>query len=183
MEHLFIDFANSEWYDGHGNVEDRLFDDSWRDSFLHRWGMEEYGPFDEGALGELVDLRGAIRSIAEALRLGHRPSPGDLERLNAALAAGPIRFEVSDRGDRVELDTVALAGRGSDVVGGEIALSIARFLAGDDTDRLKMCDNVGCRWVFHDDTKNRSRRWCGPCGNVDKVRRFRERQRVERGRP
>jgi len=101
--------------------------------------------------------------------------------LNRVLAAHPVQFRASPRGPQPELDVVPLSGRGSRIIAGEIALSAARFLAGEELDRLKLCDNRGCRWMFYDDTKNRSRRWCGPCGNVDKVRRFRQRQRHQPG--
>ena len=47
-------------------------------------------------------------------------------------------------------------------------------------DRLKECPPPqGCGWLFMDLSKNKSRQWCSmkTCGNVSKVRRFRERQR------
>ena len=49
--------------------------------------------------------------------------------------------------------------------------------------RLKACPD--CRWVFYDNTRNASKRWClmyagGPegraCGTIAKVRRYRDRQ-------
>jgi predicted RNA-binding Zn ribbon-like protein len=45
--------------------------------------------------------------------------------------------------------------------------------------RLRRCGNQTCYWLFIDETKNCSRRWCemASCGNVMKVRRHRERQR------
>jgi predicted RNA-binding Zn ribbon-like protein len=178
--HLFIDFANSEWYDGRGHLRDRLRDPSWRRAFLEEWGLERYGPLDGASLRELVDLRSALRSIAESLHRGRRPDERDLEHLNRVLAAHPVRFRLSGGGPQPELDAVPLPGRGSGSIAGEIALSAAQFLAEGELDRLKLCANPGCRWMFYDETKNRSRRWCGPCGNVDKVRRYRERQR--RGR-
>ncbi len=182
MEQLFIDFANSQWYDGRGNLEDRLLDPSWRQAFLKDWGLERHGPLDAAALGELVELRSAIRSIAERLRAGRRPTGRDLQQLNEVLAAHPVRFQLSAGRPQPKLDIVALAGRGAGAIAGQIALSAARFLAEAEPDRLKLCDNPGCRWVFYDDTKNRSRRWCdGPCGNADKVRRFRQRQRHQHG--
>jgi predicted RNA-binding Zn ribbon-like protein len=177
--HMFIDFANSELYDGHGNLEDRLLEDSWRSAFLGRWGMAD-APLDETDLEVLTVLRSAIRSVIESVRAGRRPARRDLKCLNDALAACPVRFELSGRGDRSEMVEVPLASNAAQAVAGAIALSAARFLAGGELDRLKTCDNAGCRWVFHDDTKNRSRRWCGPCGNVDKVRRFRERHEQSR---
>ncbi len=44
-------------------------------------------------------------------------------------------------------------------------------------DRIKECPAQGCGWVFLDTSKNRSRQWCSmkTCGNVSKVRRFRDR--------
>jgi predicted RNA-binding Zn ribbon-like protein len=48
--------------------------------------------------------------------------------------------------------------------------------------RLKGCANDTCRWVYYDQSKNRSRRWCDTetCGNVMNARAYRERQRLHR---
>jgi len=45
--------------------------------------------------------------------------------------------------------------------------------------RLRRCGNATCYWLFLDETKNASRRWCemASCGNVMKVRRHRARAR------
>jgi predicted RNA-binding Zn ribbon-like protein len=172
---LFVDFANSELYDGRGKLRDRLREPVWREAFLKECGLERYGPIDETGLGQLTDLRSTIRSIAERLYAGRAPTRRSLDTLNSVLAAHPVRFRLSAHGTKADLDVVPLAERGPHVIAGQIALSAARFLAGDEVGRLKMCRNPGCRWIFHDDTKNQSRQWCGPCGNIDKVRRFRER--------
>jgi len=39
-------------------------------------------------------------------------------------------------------------------------------------DRIKQCG--GCRFIFHDETKNRSRRWCSmdDCGTAQKIQRY-----------
>lgn len=49
-------------------------------------------------------------------------------------------------------------------------------------DRLKLCENDQCRWLFIDRSKNRSRQWCesATCGNRQRVRRFRDRLGSER---
>ena len=46
--------------------------------------------------------------------------------------------------------------------------------------RLRRCGNTTCYWLFLDQTKNCSRRWCEmkSCGNLMKVRRHRERHRA-----
>ncbi|MDQ3440895.1 MAG: CGNR zinc finger domain-containing protein [Planctomycetota bacterium] len=61
----------------------------------------------------------------------------------------------------------------------EAARAAARLLTSQRIARIRACDATDCGWWFLDDTKNRSRRWCDMkiCGNRDKVRRFRERQR------
>ncbi len=60
-----------------------------------------------------------------------------------------------------------------------IAESAVRLLASDKLGRLKRCGNPTCFWLFLDETRNRSRRWCemASCGNRLKVRRHRERAR------
>ena len=45
--------------------------------------------------------------------------------------------------------------------------------------RLKLCVAEDCAWAFVDTSKNRSRHWCsmGVCGNRQKTRAYRARQR------
>ena len=47
--------------------------------------------------------------------------------------------------------------------------------------RIRVCAGPHCGWLFHDTTKNGSRRWCSAqdCGNRAKVRAYRQRQRQE----
>ena len=61
----------------------------------------------------------------------------------------------------------------------EVARAASRLLTSSRLDRVRACAAEDCGWWFLDDTKNASRRWCDMkiCGNRDKVRRFRERQR------
>jgi predicted RNA-binding Zn ribbon-like protein len=60
-------------------------------------------------------------------------------------------------------------------------VSYGRLVTTGAIDRVRVCDNLDCSFMFHDDTRNRSRRWCeaGICGNLIKVRRHRD----SRGRP
>jgi predicted RNA-binding Zn ribbon-like protein len=175
---MFIDFVNSEWYDGRGNLDDLLTDPAWLAAFLERWDLKEYSRIGPEGLADLNELRATLRSIIDTISRDRTIRPVDLASLNQKLAAHPLRFHLGGDGKRFELDVAPASGAGSSIPAGEIALSAARFLAHGERERLKACDNPGCRWVFYDQSKNRSRRWCGgTCGNVDKVRRFRERHR------
>ncbi|TWG99746.1 putative RNA-binding Zn ribbon-like protein [Mesorhizobium sp. J18] len=62
-----------------------------------------------------------------------------------------------------------------------VSLSAVELLTREDLSRLKECPALeGCGWLFYDQTKNRSRRWCSMehCGSTAKARRFAERQKA-----
>jgi predicted RNA-binding Zn ribbon-like protein len=61
----------------------------------------------------------------------------------------------------------------------EVARVASRLLTSPRLGRVRACAAEDCGWWFLDDTKNASRRWCDMkiCGNRDKVRRFRARNR------
>jgi len=63
-----------------------------------------------------------------------------------------------------------------------LAESALQMLTSPRLDRLSRCGNETCHWLFLDETRNRSRRWCemASCGNLLKVRRHRERRRLGR---
>jgi predicted RNA-binding Zn ribbon-like protein len=49
-------------------------------------------------------------------------------------------------------------------------------------ERVHMCEGPGCGWLFFDQSKNRSRKWCDSrdCGNRDRVRRHYQRSSTVR---
>jgi predicted RNA-binding Zn ribbon-like protein len=57
--------------------------------------------------------------------------------------------------------------------------SAGELLTSDELGRVRECASETCAWLFLDRSRNASRRWCDmtTCGNRDKVRRHRERQR------
>jgi predicted RNA-binding Zn ribbon-like protein len=69
---------------------------------------------------------------------------------------------------------------------GELLSIVLRAIQAGSWVRLKACPD--CRWVFFDHSRNGTKRWClmnagsatgRACGTIDKVRRFRERQRSD----
>jgi predicted RNA-binding Zn ribbon-like protein len=60
-----------------------------------------------------------------------------------------------------------------------LAETIARELTQGDAERLRICANDECRWVFFDTSAGGRRKWCdmSTCGNRAKVARHRARQR------
>jgi hypothetical protein len=66
---------------------------------------------------------------------------------------------------------------------GDALAAVVEAIGAGTWKRLKACPD--CRWVFYDNTRNGSKRWClmyagGPegraCGTIAKVRRYRDRQ-------
>jgi predicted RNA-binding Zn ribbon-like protein len=67
------------------------------------------------------------------------------------------------------------AARDGDWLVALVALSAVMLVATEQPERLKVCGNPDCSWMFFDDTLNRSRIYCSiqPCGTLMRVRRFR----------
>jgi predicted RNA-binding Zn ribbon-like protein len=176
-EQLFVDFVNSEWYDGRGNLEERLLDSRWRSEFLDHWHLGEVGTASASTLRSLMELRGALRTLVEEMHGGRPPSTAGLEGLASRLGSISMRLEIA--GDPPTPSWTAVHASWTSVRAA-IIRSCIDFLAGPARDRLRRCENEGCRWAFVDASRNRSRRWCDPaiCGNVSKVRAYRERLRA-----
>lgn len=178
-ELMFVDFVNSEWYDGRGNLEDRLLQPRWRSEFLDRWGLADVGAaVSRSTLRDLTELRSILRTIVEEMHQGRSPSMARLEVLASGL--GPISMRLQIAGDP-PTPSWAVAHASWMSVKAEIIRSCFWFLATPARNRLRRCKNDGCRWAFVDASRNRSRMWCDPsiCGNVSKVRAYRERLRAQ----
>src|SRR5829696_5210301 len=61
-----------------------------------------------------------------------------------------------------------------------VAQSAAELLTSPKLGRVKLCAGKGCGWVFVDESRNGSRRWCDSrdCGNRERVRRHLARKRA-----
>ncbi|UFJ41382.1 CGNR zinc finger domain-containing protein [Brevibacillus humidisoli] len=182
MEWLCLDFLNSEWRDwrGSGRQEDRLDQLGWLTQFLGKWGLEAPLPPDPEMRSRLGELRQRMLGMVEAIVEGGPVEDADLEAINLLLEQVPTYSRLIRSGEAYSQEQVALA-RGWPLVMGRIAASFADMLAGEDLRRLKICANEDCRWVFFDQSRNRTARWCDDrmCGNLMKVRRFRERQKAK----
>jgi predicted RNA-binding Zn ribbon-like protein len=175
-EQLFVDFVNSEWYDGRGTLEERLLDPEWRAEFLLLWNVGDPGDPSPSTLKRLMKLRNALRAVVEECYAGRGPSTEALRSIARNLPPISMRLEVGG-----EPPTASWVVRSSSwaSVEAEIIRSCLWFLAGPARARLRRCDNDGCRWAFVDASRNGGRRWCDPgiCGNVSKVRAYRGRLR------
>jgi predicted RNA-binding Zn ribbon-like protein len=179
MDGLWIDFVNSDWHDylGREPDRDRLAEPAWVGRWLEAWRLPRFDTGCRETRAALRGLRDLLRRVALTL-VDDRPlEQPDLDALNAYLEARPVtsRIEVADDAFHLRLTPVA---EGLDAALYAIARSFASFLVDGDPHRLKICENPDCQWVFYDTTRSRTRRWCAEsCGNLMKVRKFREKQK------
>lgn len=180
MDSALLDLLNSDWHDWHGTgrTEDRLDNPGWLKRFMASWGLYVDEPYTAQTRKALGELRTLGRRMVDDFRTGRPLSGSDVAALNACLARGPVRRQLVLEGGRPRVEHVSVA-RDWDWVLAETAASLAGLLARGEPERLKVCENRDCGWVFYDDSRNRSRRWCDSraCGNLIKVRRFRARQK------
>ena len=121
-----------------------------------------------------MQLREAIFRVFWALGSRKKPAPADLALLNRALAVALSHREITARGGRFvfgwrECDDL-------DQPLWSIAVAAADLLASEHRCPVRMCglsEDNECTWIFLDETKNKSRRWCSmrDCGNRAKARR------------
>lgn len=188
---LCLDFANTVSWRGSAQPEDRLPTYGQLARFFVQSGLVSHAEArrleleatrhpDTAArtLQRAVEMREALYRMFSGLADGRAPRPSDLATLNALLPAALTHLRVSSNGGQLGWRWIGSA-RSLDRLLWPIARDAAVFLTSSDFSRLRACRNPQCRWVFLDTTKNGTRRWCSMavCGNRDKLRRFRQRQR------
>ena len=101
-------------------------------------------------------------------------SDAQIDELNAILALTPVMQQAQRMGNEICLQTVPLQ-TGWTWILTQIAASWVDLLTRTRSERLKVCANPACHWVFVDQSHNQSRRWCRQvaCGNLIKVRHYR----------
>jgi predicted RNA-binding Zn ribbon-like protein len=143
------------------------------------WGAWARRRAADGA--RIVDRARALRELVHdtftATSAGRTPKPETLAGLSARLSAWYPHGRLVSIGDSLQW-----AYGGEDDLERplwEISRSVSRLLTSPRLSRVQACAAEDCAWWFFDDTKNGSRRWCDMkiCGNRDKVRRYRARQR------
>jgi len=121
-------------------------------------------------------LRQALYRLFRSVIENWRPEATDIEYLNKELSiARGHQSLVESEG---KLEWAWDSDEALDRVVWPLALSAAELLSSDELSRLRQCPGEDCGWLFVDTSRNGTRQWCQmrDCGNLAKVRRFRNRQ-------
>lgn len=186
---LSLDFCNSgqggrnstpvEWLASFADLVDWLETAGAIDG-THAARLRAAGAQDPQAAEQLwrraLEFREALSRVFLANTGGRAPDPADLKAIDdeyartapfARLAAtkGGFKWDLAEKAD--------LGAALRPLVSSAVELLTSPKLA-----RLRRCGSATCYWLFVDETKNCSRRWCemASCGNRMKVRRHRARQ-------
>jgi len=132
---------------------------------------------EQRVLARIRRVRAALRDLLDAT-VERRPADASaLREVNRALRAQYV-YELVPAPDGVSLDH---RHEGDPIAGAlaRLAETIARELTLGDSERLRVCANDECRWVFFDASPTARRKWCdmATCGNRAKAARHRARQR------
>lgn len=130
----------------------------------------------EAILRRASKFREAMYRIFRAKMVGKRAEEADLRVVNEELSTANDhrRLVPKSEGFALEWDD-----KGSlDCMLWPLASSAIEVLTSDEISRVRQCGGEDCGWLFLDASRNRSRQWCDmrDCGNLAKVRRFRQRR-------
>ncbi len=182
---LCIDYANSFDNVAPGERLDFITSYAW----LLRWcrhvgltdehdalALDELARADPDAASRVyeraIELRAALRGVLHAVA-EQRPAPPDaLQAVQAEYRRALDAITLTPNGNRYQWDAHSTYPR-LDQILWPITLSALDLLMRDDLRRVKLCASHGCGWLFYDQSKNRSRRWCSMegCGSEEKLRR------------
>jgi predicted RNA-binding Zn ribbon-like protein len=124
-------------------------------------------------------LRGHLYGVFRAVTEGDSPPAESLEALHRFECEALSRAELVPTGPNRYTWRWALAEDPSGLLW-PVAHSAAELLTSRRMGRVKGC--AGCNWLFVDESKNRSRRWCSmeECGTHAKMRRYVARRAAKR---
>ncbi len=172
VEHLETATAALAWFHEHALLHAETLETESR-------RFEADGVAAERTLRRVHRVRAAIRELLVATVEGRPPGGRQLADMNRALRFHYVTYLVPAP-DGVSLDHKH---EGDPVEGAlaRLAESIARELTQGRPERLRVCENEECRWIYLDTSHSGRRKWCDmrTCGNRVKVARHRQRRREE----
>jgi predicted RNA-binding Zn ribbon-like protein len=126
-------------------------------------------------------VRESLREVADSIAEQRAPRVGALETVNRALHARQV-IELLPAPDGVNVDHRHVGDPIDDALA-RLADPLVKELVAGHPERIRICDNDTCRWVFYDTSRTGRRRWCdmATCGNRAKAARHRARAKSAAG--
>jgi predicted RNA-binding Zn ribbon-like protein len=125
-----------------------------------------------------LNLRESLFKIFSGIIEGAKPEDENIEILNREFAKAIENQSLAYRSNKFEWKFSNESAQMDNIIW-KVADSAIELLTSDLLHLVKICPGENCGWLFLDATKNKSRQWCDmkDCGNLAKVRRYREKQK------
>jgi predicted RNA-binding Zn ribbon-like protein len=135
----------------------------------------------EHAVRDALALRETIYRLFFCVAEGKAPASSDIDELNRALEAAPDRIGLARAGPGFAWRVARAEAPSVPVLLAPVAWSAANLLTSPRLPRVRHCANERCLWLFLDDSKSGTRRWCSmsACGNRAKAHRHYVRHKDE----
>ena len=172
---LVQSFLNSKW-DLSGDRSEIFASGEALAAWLRARGLLADGRrLTDDDLARALAVREGLRAMASQNN-GHRLDEGATEAMRRASEAASSRIRLEPDGARFLANTDA----GLDGAFGVVYAIVARAMAAGSWERLKACPGTRCGWVFYDQSRNQSARWCATqiCGAREKASRAYYRQKA-----
>jgi len=131
-------------------------------------------------LQQAVAVRETIYRIFQAIALETPPTANDLAVFNAALAQSMTHGRIVPEAAGFAWHWDNSSAHRLDRVLWPVIRSAADLLTSHDLEQVRLCAAEDCGWLFLDESKNHTRRWCDmkTCGNRAKARRHYQKKLV-----
>jgi predicted RNA-binding Zn ribbon-like protein len=172
---LLIEFVNTNNLEsGRDRLETPLLLRQW---LVERALLAGDAPVDEASHRRALAIREGIRALGRA----NNAEELDLSRvtaMNDAALSVPLVVSLHDGSEAGGWELLPAASN-VDAFLGRVMAIVVRAMADGTWSRVKACRNDTCRWLFFDQSRNRSGTWCtmAVCGSRMKARAYRARQR------
>lgn len=180
MDFLCIDFINSQWYKTHKSFSDPIYDENWLNDFYKRWNLPTTGIPDKGMIDKLLELRNFLNKVINDIYSEKATHSDDLDRINKYLSSFSFYKVLKKDNEKYFLSNVPVKSDCNWIIF-EIISSFIKLITEYDINRIKICNNPDCNWIFYDESKSKTRKWCdNTCATLMKVRRFRKNKKNEK---
>ena len=184
-DELCLEFANTRFWRGSDQATETLnvFSDvlAWCEHVksidgrtareIDAWVRAHRGEA-ERLLDRSIATREMIYALFSAVASGRGGSNRHVDALNGLLASAPCRVNLTVTKDGNMWRLPSATPEAASLLA-PVLWSAGDLLVSDRLRQVRLCANEKCRWLFLDDSKGGTRRWCSmsSCGNRAKARR------------
>jgi predicted RNA-binding Zn ribbon-like protein len=129
------------------------------------------------ALRRAIVLREVLYRAFSAVAAGRHARPDDVQQINDSALDALKHRQLTRANDGYRWEWQSNGSDPLDRIVWPIAQSAADLLTSEDRAAIRECGAPDCEWLFLDQSRNGSRRWCDmkSCGNRQKARRHYQR--------